>query len=258
MDVRFAHPSELALARVFDRHGIAWRYEPHTFVLERDADGTVRQAFTPDFFLPELGVYVECTVMRQALTRRKRRKARLTAERTGALVEIMFRRDFERLGRRWGLTELADAGRSDGEVSAHRGVGKPFAAVSESARMLERRESFNVEVGQSSDAAVVTVRGDVDLHSAPLLRDQLSALVDEGAPVIVLDLSDATFLDSMALGVILSVKKLLAAEQRRLEVVVPTPEIRRIFEITMLDRVLDLHETQAEALRASASGDAAL
>jgi anti-sigma B factor antagonist len=256
MDIRFAHPAERALARVFDRHGIAWRYEPHTFVLERDEDGTVRQAFTPDFFLPELGLYVECTVMRQALTSRKRRKARLTAERTGALVEIMFRRDFERLGRRWGLTELAEAGRPDGDVSTARSRGMSFAAVSESARMLENRESFCIDVEQGSTAAVVTVGGDVDLHSAPLLRDQLAAAVDGGAHSIVLDLSDATFLDSMALGVILSAKKRLTAEQGHLEVVVPTPEIRRIFEITMLDRVLDLHETQAEALRAS--GDAAV
>jgi anti-sigma B factor antagonist len=76
-----------------------------------------------------------------------------------------------------------------------------------------------------------------------------------GTRAIVLDLSEATFLDSMALGVILSARKRLTAEQGHLEVVVPTPEIRRIFEITMLDRVLDLHETQAGALRAS--GDAA-
>src|SRR5262245_38473624 len=254
MAVEFAHPIERALARVFDRYGIAWRYEPHTIVLERDEDGTVRQAFTPDFFLPELDLYVECTVMRQALTGRKRRKARLTKERTGALVEIMFRRDFERLGRRWGLPELAEAGRSDADVSAARARGTSSAAVSESARMLETRESFCIDVEQSSTAAVVTVGGDVDLHSAPLLRDRLTALVDEGARAIVLDLSDATFLDSMALGVILSAKKQLTAEEGHLEVVVPTPEIRRIFEITMLDRVLDLHETQAEALRAS--GDA--
>jgi len=255
MDTRFAHPAERALARVFDRHGIAWRYEPHTFVLEQDEDGTVRQAFTPDFFLPELGLYVECTVARQALTRRKRRKARLTSERTGALVEIMFRRDFERLGRRWGLTELAEAVRSHADVSSARPRGTSSGAVSESARMLETRESFCIDVEQSSNAAVVTVGGDVDLHSAPLLRDQLAALVDGGTRAIVLDLSEATFLDSMALGVILSANKRLTAEQGHLEVVVPTPEIRRIFEITMLDRVLDLHETQAGALRAS--GDAA-
>jgi len=255
MDIRFAHPAEGALARVFDRHGIAWRYEPHTFVLERDEDGTVRQAFTPDFFLPEVGLYVECTVMRQALTRRKRRKARLTTERTGVLVEIMFRRDFERLGQRWGITELAEAGRSEADVSTVTARGTSSAAVSESARMLETPETFCIDVERSANMAVVTLGGDVDLHSAPLLRDQLTALVDEGARTIVLDLSEATFLDSMALGAILSAKKRLTAEQGHLEVVVPTPEIRRIFEITMLDRVLDLHETRATALRAS--GDAA-
>jgi len=47
----------------------------------------------------------------------------------------------------------------------------------------------------------------------------------------------------MALGAILSAKKRLTAEQGHLEVVVPTPEIRRIFEITMLDRVFEIFDT---------------
>src|SRR4029079_3176440 len=69
MDIRFAHPAEGALAPVFDRHGLAWPSEPYTFVVQPDEHATLRQAFTPDFFLPEVGLYVECTVMRQALTR---------------------------------------------------------------------------------------------------------------------------------------------------------------------------------------------
>ena len=72
----FAHPVERELARLFDEHGVAWEYEPHTFVLERNGDGSVREAFTRDFFLPARETYVECTVMRQALTVRKRRKVR--------------------------------------------------------------------------------------------------------------------------------------------------------------------------------------
>lgn len=84
----FAHPVERELARLYDEHGIAWEYEPHTFVLERDAEGRVREAFTPDFFLPELGVYVECTVMRQCWTTRKRRKARKVRNRAGVTVGI--------------------------------------------------------------------------------------------------------------------------------------------------------------------------
>ena len=117
MDPQFAHPVERELARLFDEHGIAWEYEPHTFVLEWDESGGVREGFTPDFFLPDLGMYVECTVMRQRLTSRKRRKVRRTCERTGAVVEIMFKRDFERLASRWGLASLSRAARAKDDVS---------------------------------------------------------------------------------------------------------------------------------------------
>ena len=120
--------------------------------------------------------------------------------------------------------------------------------------MLESQESFRIDVEQLSSSAVVTVGGDVDLHSAPLLRDELTLLADADVGQIVLDLSDATFLDSMALGVILAAKKRLTAQHGRLELVVPAPEIRRIFEITMLDRVFDLHESQEEATRAARDG----
>ena len=87
----FAHQEEAALAHVFDAHWIGWLYEPHTFPLERAVDGTVTRAFTPDFFLPEIGIYVECTVARRGLTTGKRQKAR-TAERLyGIVVEIADR-----------------------------------------------------------------------------------------------------------------------------------------------------------------------
>jgi hypothetical protein len=51
MEADFAHPVERELARIFDRLSIPWQYEPTTFVLERHPDGTVKQAFTPDFYL---------------------------------------------------------------------------------------------------------------------------------------------------------------------------------------------------------------
>src|SRR5476651_772191 len=48
---RFAHAAELEYAKILDFYGIPWMYEPTTFVLERDADGRVAEAFTPDFYL---------------------------------------------------------------------------------------------------------------------------------------------------------------------------------------------------------------
>jgi hypothetical protein len=108
-DAIFAHPVERELARLFDEHSVRWLYEPHTFVLESDPDGTIREAFTPDFFLPDLGLYVECTVMRQSLTSRKRRKVRRTLEKEGVRVEVLFGRDLARLAERWSLADLAAA-----------------------------------------------------------------------------------------------------------------------------------------------------
>lgn len=105
----FAHPVERELARLLDEHGVAWEYEPHSFVLEEDLDGGIREAFTPDFYLPGLDLYVECTVMRQALTSRKRRKARRARELAGVQVVLLCRADFARLAHRWQLDRLAHA-----------------------------------------------------------------------------------------------------------------------------------------------------
>jgi hypoxanthine phosphoribosyltransferase len=98
----FAHPVERELAAIFDELGIPWEYEPHTFVLERDTDGKVAEAFTPDFYLPEQDMYVEVTTMRQRLTTRKNRKIRKLRGQ-GKLVTVLYRRDFERLRAKYGF-----------------------------------------------------------------------------------------------------------------------------------------------------------
>ena len=139
-EANFAHPVERELARVFDQHAVRWLYEPHTFVLESDPDGTVREALTPDFYLPDLGIYVECTVMRQSLTRRKRRKVRKTLEQEGVRVEVLFGRDLARLAERWSLAELAAAAahRDDrGLTGSHRGNRGPHRVTS--TRRLSKR-----------------------------------------------------------------------------------------------------------------------
>lgn len=103
----FAHPIERELAHVFDRLHVRWRYEPHTFVLRRNRRGRVTEAFTPDFYLPDLDYYVECTVARRKLTRVKRRKVEAAQRLYGIMVEIVYRADFEILARRWSLVRLA-------------------------------------------------------------------------------------------------------------------------------------------------------
>ena len=87
---------------MLDWYGVPWEYEPRTFVLERDADGRVVEAFTPDFYLPDENLYLEITTMRQPLVTRKNRKVRrLRRLYPDVNVKIFYRRDIERLARRF-------------------------------------------------------------------------------------------------------------------------------------------------------------
>jgi hypoxanthine phosphoribosyltransferase len=105
---RFANPAELEYAKVLDWHGIPWEYEPTTFVLERDAEGRVTEAFTPDFYLPEQDLYLEVTVMKQSLVTRKNRKLRKLRELYPEVkVKLFYERDFERLAVRFGLRKAS-------------------------------------------------------------------------------------------------------------------------------------------------------
>lgn len=100
MQRTFAHPAEEAYAQLLDKHGIPWEYEPHTFLLEADGEGRVVEAVTPDFYLPTIGAYVECTTTKPTLISRKRRKARKLRDKYGHVVTLLERDDLERLLRK--------------------------------------------------------------------------------------------------------------------------------------------------------------
>ena len=98
---RFANRAELECAKLLDYYGVPWDYEPRTFVLATDEEGRVTEAFTPDFYLPDQDLYLEVTVMKQALVTRKNRKLRKLRERYPEVnAKLFYKRDFERLGAR--------------------------------------------------------------------------------------------------------------------------------------------------------------
>ena len=101
---RFANRSELECAKILDYYGVRWDYEPHSFVLERDAEGKVVSAFTPDFYLPEQDLFIEVTVMKQSLVTRKNRKLRKLREQyPDVRIKLFYRRDLERLAQHFHL-----------------------------------------------------------------------------------------------------------------------------------------------------------
>jgi len=76
----FAHASEAEMARILDFYQVRWEYEPHTFPILWNLDGAVVESFSPDFYLPDLDLYLEMTTLRQKLVRKKNRKLRRLRE----------------------------------------------------------------------------------------------------------------------------------------------------------------------------------
>jgi transcription initiation factor TFIIIB Brf1 subunit/transcription initiation factor TFIIB len=101
---RFANDAERDCAQILDFHGIPWDYEPRTFALELDAEGTVVEAFTPDFYLRDQDLYLEITTMKQSLVTKKNRKMRRLRElHPGIRVKLFYKRDIEALAAKYEL-----------------------------------------------------------------------------------------------------------------------------------------------------------
>jgi hypoxanthine phosphoribosyltransferase len=105
---RFVNEAELEYAKILDYYGVPWMYEPRTFVLERDEQGKIVEAFTPDFYLPDQDLYLEVTVMKQSLVTRKNRKLRRLRELYPEVrIKLFYERDFERIAARYGLRKAS-------------------------------------------------------------------------------------------------------------------------------------------------------
>ena len=108
---RFAHHSELQLAKLLDFYGVAWEYEPRTFVLDWDRAGAPVQAFTPDFYLPAYDLYIEITTLNQKLVTKKNRKVRRLAELyPDVKVKVLYQRDYVSLLVKYGLEDASQLG----------------------------------------------------------------------------------------------------------------------------------------------------
>ena len=105
----FAHPSEAEFASLLDYFGIAWQYEPRTFILEQDEEGNPLEAFSPDFYLPDQDLYVELTTMRQKLITKKNGKIRrLQQQHPEINIKLFTRHDFTPLLAKWGMSDRQD------------------------------------------------------------------------------------------------------------------------------------------------------
>ena len=98
---------------------------------------------------------------------------------------------------------------------------------------------------------IVAVGGEIDVYTAPKLRDKITELVADGTYDLVIDMEGVEFLDSTGLGVLVGGLKKVRAHDGTLQLVLTQDRLLKIFRITGLAKVFVIHDSADAALAAS-------
>ncbi|HPP75316.1 MAG TPA: STAS domain-containing protein [Armatimonadota bacterium] len=104
-------------------------------------------------------------------------------------------------------------------------------------------DTYNLENG----VPVIKLEGEVDVYTVPQLKQQMISLLESGTKQIVIDLTKVEYFDSTALGVLIGGLKRMRERDGNLSLICPNPRIRRVFEITGLDKVFDIYNSVDDA-----------
>ena len=110
---------------------------------------------------------------------------------------------------------------------------------------------LGLDVEERDGFAVLSVRGEVDVYTAPRFRERLIELVSEGKHRIIVDLEGVDFLDSTGLGVLVGALKRVKAHDGSLSLVCTQDKLLKIFKITGLTKVFPIHASVEEATSSS-------
>ena len=111
-------------------------------------------------------------------------------------------------------------------------------------------QSAVVNSGHRNGWWVVSVSGEIDVHSGPSLREHLLRALASGERYLVVDLSGVSFLDSSGLGVLVTAHKRARAADGVMRLACCQPAVATIFQITALDRAFSIHDTVEDAVSA--------
>jgi anti-sigma B factor antagonist len=108
--------------------------------------------------------------------------------------------------------------------------------------------NLDLETSKQGGTSVIALRGEIDVYTAPRLRQALIDLVEGGAKDIVVDMSRVDFLDSTGLGVLVGGLKRVKSNEGEMKLVVTQDRITKIFDITGLAKVFPMFGSLDEAL----------
>lgn len=107
---------------------------------------------------------------------------------------------------------------------------------------------FDLQVVERDGWTVVSITGELDVATAPRLRNEVVRLASAGHTCVVLDLGGVDFIDSTGLGVVVGSLKRVRSLGGELALARAEPQVRKVFEITRLSDILPLHDSVEAAL----------
>lgn len=110
----------------------------------------------------------------------------------------------------------------------------------------ENKNDLQIETRQVQGAAIVILRGEIDLHSSPPLRKVLLEYVERKAARVIVDLTEVTYVDSSGVGTLVELKRKLDRQRGQVTLVGVQPRVKSVFEITQLDKFFEMRERLSE------------
>ena len=129
----------------------------------------------------------------------------------------------------------------------------PDDARAAAARLLLPMD-LDLESTHRGATSILTLRGEVDVYTAPRLRQAIVDLVDAGSPLVVVDMGNVDFLDSTGLGVLVEGLKRARARAGDLAIVATQDKILKIFDITGLNKAFPIYGSLEDALKEPVAG----
>ncbi|GAA3199425.1 STAS domain-containing protein [Actinocorallia longicatena] len=117
--------------------------------------------------------------------------------------------------------------------------------------MVKAEERLRLDHYEEEGVTVVSPAGEVDVFTAPVLREFLLGLLDDGMRKLVVDLTAVSFLDSTGLAVLVGIWQRLRNQDGSFALAAANPRIARVLRTTRLDQSLRLHETVREAIESA-------
>jgi len=117
----------------------------------------------------------------------------------------------------------------------------------------DSRMDVSVHSFEEGGRTVVQVGGEIDVYTAPVLRERLAALHESGQHDLVVDLRAVRFMDSTGLGVLVGVLKRVRLAGGSLSLVIDSERILKVFRITALTQIFDIFDSVGDALAGTPS-----